>query len=296
MSIAVVFDSAGTLLNTYRVAKDIAKGKLLPGIETTTLTFSSPDRVLIVIPVHSKDLIGTPADMLLSEYLVKNNIHFGVSCTRKIITAEAIGDVLYTDTRARTGDLAECIKNVWSICKAESVMTLNSGAIVNMAEGAIEFTITAGGWPFTGAKETITALHRMGVPTFIASGDRSTKLERMADHLGIPRDRVYGVATPSMKAQIVTDLKEDYDRVMMVGDGINDLCALKKADIAILTVQQPGDRPEELYKAADYVVRTVSEVVPIVQRLLSPEDPPGKIPDRDCRTHDIKGNMTRIQH
>ncbi|MFA7303573.1 MAG: haloacid dehalogenase, partial [Methanoregula sp.] len=77
MSIAVVFDSAGTLLNTYRVAKDIAKGKLLPGIETTTLTFSSPDRVLIVIPVHSKDLIGAPADMLLSEYLVKNNIHFG---------------------------------------------------------------------------------------------------------------------------------------------------------------------------------------------------------------------------
>jgi soluble P-type ATPase len=273
MSIAVVFDSAGTLLNTYRVAKDICNNKLLPGIETTTLTFSSPDRVLIVLPVHSKNVIGTPQDMLLSEYLVKNNIGFGVSCTRKIITAEAIGDVLYTDTQAQVGDLQECIRNVWSMCKAESILTLNSGAIVNMAAGAIEFTITAGGWPFDGAKETITALHRMGVPTFIASGDRSTKLERMADHLGIPRDRVFGVATPSMKAQIVIDLQDEYDHVLMVGDGINDLCALEKADIAILTVQQPGDRPEGLYKAADYVVRNVSEVIPIVQDLIaSPEN------------------------
>jgi soluble P-type ATPase len=273
MSIAVVFDSAGTLLNTYRVAKDICNKKLLPGIETTTLTFSSPDRVLIVLPVHSKNVIGTPQDMLLAEYLVKNNIGFGVSCTRKIITAEAIGDVLYTDTWARVGDLQECIRNVWSMCKAESILTLNSGAIVNMAAGAIEFAITAGGWPFDGAKETVTALHRMGVPTFIASGDRSTKLEKMADHLGIPRDRVFGVATPSVKAQIVTDLQDEYDHVLMVGDGINDLCALEKADIAILTVQQPGDRPEGLYNAADYVVRNVSEVIPIVQDLItSPEN------------------------
>jgi hypothetical protein len=69
MSVAVVFDSAGTLLNTYRVAKDIRNQKLLPGIETTTLTFSSPDRVLIVLPVHSKDLMAAPPETLLSEYL-----------------------------------------------------------------------------------------------------------------------------------------------------------------------------------------------------------------------------------
>ncbi|MEI7648177.1 MAG: HAD family hydrolase [Methanomicrobiales archaeon] len=268
MSVAVVFDSAGTLLNTYRVAKDICNKKLLPGIETTTLTFSSPDRVLVVLPVQSKVMINTPADTILSEYLVQNDIGFGVSCTRKITTAEEIGDILYADKQARVGDLQECIRNVWTVCKAESIVTLNSGAIINMALGAIEFTITAGGWPFDGAKETISALHRMGVPTFIASGDRVTKLEKMADHLGIPRDRVYGVATPTVKAQIVSDLKQEYDKVLMVGDGINDLCAMRNADIAILTIQQAGDRPEELYAAADHVVKDVSAVLPIVQELL----------------------------
>ena len=110
MSIAVVFDSAGTLLNTYRVAKDIRNRKLLPGIETTTLTFSSPDRVLVVLPVHSKEIMNTPGDMLLSSYLVEHNIGFGVSCTRKIVTAEEIGDVLYTDQQVRVSDLQECIR------------------------------------------------------------------------------------------------------------------------------------------------------------------------------------------
>jgi Cu+-exporting ATPase len=267
MTVAVVFDSAGTLLNTYRVAKDIGNHKLLPGIETTTLTFSSPDRVLIVLPVHSKDLMAAAAESLLSDYLIRHDIGFGISCTRKITTSEEIGDILYEDDRARVGDLQECIRNVWTVCRAESVVTLNSGAIINMAQRGIEFAITAGGWPFDGAKEAITALHRMGVPTFIASGDRVTKLERMADHLGIPRDRVYGVATPTVKAQIVSDLRQEYDRVLMVGDGINDLCAMRNADIAILTIQQPGDRPEELYKEADYVVKNVGDVVTIVQEL-----------------------------
>jgi Cu+-exporting ATPase len=275
MSVAVVFDSAGTLLNTYRVAKDIRNKKLLPGIETTTLTFSSPDRVLVVLPVHSQEIISTPADTLLSEYLVLHEMGFGVSCTRKITTSEEIGNILYTDKGARIGDLQECIRNVWTVCKAESVVTLNSGAIIDMACGAVEFAITAGGWPFDGAKETITALHRMGVPTFIASGDRVTKLEKMADHLGIPRDRVYGVATPSVKAQIVSDLQQEYDSVLMVGDGINDLSAMRKANIAILTIQQPGDRPEELYAAADCVVNDVSAVLPIVQKLLTSQKKAG---------------------
>jgi Cu+-exporting ATPase len=267
MTVAVVFDSAGTLLNTYRVAKDVIRQVLMPGIETTTLTFSSPDRVLIVLPVHSKHIITTPPDILLSAYLVENQIGFGISCTRKITTAEEIGDMLYTDTKTHVGDLQECIRNVWGVCRGETMLALNSGAILNMAQKAIEFTITAGGWPFEGAKDTITALHRMGVPTFIASGDRSTKLEIMADHLGIPRDRVYGVATPSVKAQIVSDLKKEYDQVVMVGDGINDLSAFRKADTAILTVQQAGNRPEELFRAADYVINHVGDVLPIVGAL-----------------------------
>jgi Cu+-exporting ATPase len=89
---------------------------------------------------------------------------------------------------------------------------------------------------------------------------------------------VYGVATPTVKAQIVTDLRQEYDRVLMVGDGINDLCAMQNADVAVLTVQQAGDRPEALYKEADHIVKNVSEVIPIVQGLLADT----RISDRDA--------------
>jgi Cu+-exporting ATPase len=267
MSIAVVFDSAGTLLHTYRVAKDVIHGELLPGIETVTLTFSSPERVLVVIHVHSRDIIETPPETSLSSYLVRNRVGFGVSCTRKVLVAEEVGKVLYEDTFADVGDLQDCIRNVWNVCHREAVVTMNSGVIINMGLPGIEFTVTTGGKPFEGAREAIRELHREGIPAFIASGDRVAKLEKMADYLGIPRDRVYGIATPTLKAQIVADLQAEYDKVVMVGDGINDLLAMKRADVAILTEEQSGEKHDELYKAADHVVQNVREVVAIVKSL-----------------------------
>jgi Cu+-exporting ATPase len=270
MSVAVVFDSAGTLLHTYRAVRDVSGGRMMPGVETVTLTFSSPDRVLVVIHVHSRDIIESPPDMLLSNYLTDNMTGYGISCTRKIITTDEISEVLYNDTHARIRDLQECIRDVWAVCKQEAVVTMNSGVIINMASRSIEFTVTTGGRPFEGAREAVNELHRMGVPTYIASGDRLAKLEKMADYLGIPRDRVFGVATPTVKAQIVADLQGEYDTVVMVGDGINDICAMKKADVAILTEEQAGEKPEDLYKAAHYVVKSVREVVDIVRGLIPP--------------------------
>jgi soluble P-type ATPase len=270
MSLAVVFDSAGTLLRTYRTAKNVTTGEVIPHVETTNLTFSSDERVLIALNIHSREVIEASQSMLLSAYLAEHHIGFGISCTRKVLTADEVGEVLYSDTHARINDLSECIRDVWSCCKRESILSMNSGVIVNMGLPGIEFTLTVGGRPFSRAKETITALHKMGVPTFIASGDRVTKLERMADYLGIPRDRVFGIATPSIKARIVEDLKKEYETVVMVGDGINDIAAMKKADYAVLTRQQPGERPDRLYAAADQVIAEVCEVVQIVRKLQCP--------------------------
>lgn len=267
--VAVVFDSAGTLLRTYRVARDVISGQLMPGVETVMLTFSDPSRVLLVLHLHSQAVMEEDPETLLSLYLTREQAGFGVSCTRSVMTTEEIANVLYRDTNAHLRDLQECIRNVWLTCRDEEIVTMNSGVIVNLDRRGIEFTVTTGGSPFPGAKEVITTLHRMGVPTFIASGDRATKLERMADFLGIPRDRVYGVATPGMKAEIVRELKQDFQKVVMVGDGINDLNALREADVAVLSEEQGTEKPSELYAVADHVIGSVRDVTQIVTYLCS---------------------------
>ncbi len=268
MSVAVVFDSAGTLLRTYRVARDLLQDEMLIEVETIPLTFADEGRVLVLLHLRSRSVIDAPPDQLLSNYLQEQSIGFGVSCSQKIVPADDVAEILYTDRQARISDMQACIRRVWSCCKQETVVAMNSGVILNLDLPGIEFTVTTGGRPFRGAQEAISELHRMGVPVYIASGDRVTKLERMGDYFGIPRERVYGVATPSMKARIVEELQEQYDKVVMIGDAINDLKAFQKADLAILTEQQSDTKPGILYANTDLVIRDVSEVPGIVAKLL----------------------------
>jgi len=269
MSIAVVFDSAGTLLRTFRVAKNIKGQDLLLDVETTLLTFTSPNRVLIVLHAHSRDIVAATAEEFLSDYLREHEVGFGIACSRRVIAADEVKEIVYSDHTARIRDLQECIRTVWAHCREEALVAMDSGAIIDLRSRTIEYVITSGGKPFDGAKETVTELHRRGIPAFIASGDRAAKLEKIADHLGIARDRVFGVATPQIKARIVEELKTRYDMVIMVGDGINDLAAFSRADLAILTEQQSAERPRELYNQADFVVKKVSEVLGIVQNVCS---------------------------
>ncbi|MBR1368984.1 haloacid dehalogenase, partial [Methanocalculus chunghsingensis] len=69
MTIAVVFDSAGTLLRTYRAAKDVFAGTLLGDVESTTLTFDDADRILVLLNVHSENVMQGDSDQLLSAFL-----------------------------------------------------------------------------------------------------------------------------------------------------------------------------------------------------------------------------------
>lgn len=161
------------------------------------------------------------------------------------------------------------IRDCWmKVSQRSDNFALNAGAIINLRMKKIEFTIAAAGYPFPGVREMITMLHGLGVAVFIASGDRTEKLALIADQIGVPRNRVHGIATPVTKAQIVQNLKTEYDVVVMTGDGINDLSAMKAADVAILTVQQEGARPEILFETADYVIENICQAARIIREMI----------------------------
>jgi Cu+-exporting ATPase len=269
MSVGIVFDSAGTLLKTNRAVKNIKSGLLYnDSLESTMLTFEDRDRILVLLNLSSSELMHVAPERNLSEYLRESHTEFGISCGRNIIDADCVGTIIYSDPLCKAADLQEVNRACRQTVEKESeLFAMNAGLIVNLRENTIEFTLAAAGYPFPGVKDMISTLHQKGIAVYVASGDRTSKLELVADKIGIPRDRVHGVATPVTKARIVKSLKGEYDVVVMVGDGINDLSAMREADVSILTLQQKGERPEILIKQAGYIIHDIREVVGIVDGL-----------------------------
>ena len=81
------------------------------------------------------------------------------------------------------------------------------------------------------AAETVTALHGLGIKTSLVSGDRRSAVEDVADKLGI--DDFHAQCTPQQKLEIIQAAQRDGERVVMVGDGINDAPVLAGADTSI---------------------------------------------------------------
>ncbi|SCW35625.1 Cu2+-exporting ATPase [Sphingobium faniae] len=73
------------------------------------------------------------------------------------------------------------------------------------------------------ASETLQSLRDMGLKTLIASGDRPEALEDIARQTGTT---AIGALRPADKLALIERLKDQGERVLMVGDGLNDGPAL----------------------------------------------------------------------
>ena len=107
------------------------------------------------------------------------------------------------------------------------------------------------------AKETITAFRALGLELKVISGDDPQTVAALAKQVGFPEDvklvsgpelaamsqselgraaaeaTIFGRITPEQKTQLVDALLHQGKRVAMVGDGVNDVLALKKASLGI---------------------------------------------------------------
>ena len=97
--------------------------------------------------------------------------------------------------------------------------------------------------PKDGAKELVAYLQSNGKKVVLLSGDRAGAVEAVASSLGI-REFHSGLL-PDQKAQYIQDLQEALSTprgkglwrkdpsVVMIGDGLNDIVALKTADVGV---------------------------------------------------------------
>jgi len=81
------------------------------------------------------------------------------------------------------------------------------------------------------AKESVDAIRSMGLELSIASGDHEDAVQEIANLLGIADSR--SRCSPAQKLQLIESLQAAGNRVVMVGDGINDAPVLAGADASI---------------------------------------------------------------
>ncbi len=118
-----------------------------------------------------------------------------------------------------------------------------------------------------GAKSVVKALHRAGIKTVVITGDQSLTAHHIGEELGLSGDEplrildasdlkglrerdMEGVVTrahifarlsPAQKLQIIQAYQRTGMGVVMVGDGINDVLALKVADVGIAMGRDGSD-------------------------------------------------------
>ena len=81
------------------------------------------------------------------------------------------------------------------------------------------------------ARMAIEALRSMGIQSMLLTGDHVATAESVALSVGI--ERVVADVRPEEKLAAIRKLQAEGERVVMVGDGINDAPALKAADVGI---------------------------------------------------------------
>ncbi|MBS7325601.1 MAG: heavy metal translocating P-type ATPase [Thiopseudomonas sp.] len=81
------------------------------------------------------------------------------------------------------------------------------------------------------APDLLAACRQMGWHTLLLSGDSSPMVQEVARELGIEDAR--GGLTPDDKLAVLQDLHAKGHRVLMLGDGVNDVPVLAAADISI---------------------------------------------------------------
>lgn len=124
-----------------------------------------------------------------------------------------------------------------------------------------------------GSADAVRALGEHGVPVKILTGDNRHVAARVAAEVGVPvgeivtgsridecddadlaalvpRTTVFAKLTPGHKARIVAALREHGNAVGFVGDGVNDVPALRAADVAVA----PDTATEVAKDAADLVL------------------------------------------
>ena len=217
----VVFDKTGTL--TYgklRISQIYNYSKL-------------SDKELIRLAGSIEEKSTHPIGKAFVEYMQENKIlKSEVKNIENIVGYGLTGEVENKKIILGNRKIIEkfSIKN--NHLEDEKILALNGNSIVYIAnEKEILALIGVNDIVRKNAKDVISRLKNHNIKTIMLTGDNKETAGKIGEELGITK--VISNVLPSQKSETIKKLKEDGNRVMMCGDGINDSPALTNADIGV---------------------------------------------------------------
>lgn len=262
MKKAVVFDNSGTLIQRFRVIKDVINDDIFTDINSLDLIDSADALTLVVLQYNTNKLLNLDPDTLISDVIKNCEIDFDISYSTKQFSKAEVKDILFADNSTKVSDITDSFDILRE--KIPHMELCNGSAlIVDMNSGVVAYTITSAGKFFPKVFETIEILKSRGIEIYIASGDRKGAINRLACMLDVPLDNAYGTVSTRGKCELVSILQDGGYKVMMVGDGLNDILAFNRADISVLTIEQQEEVSPKMMDKTDYIIRDIFEVTNI---------------------------------
>ncbi|MBU8567273.1 cadmium-translocating P-type ATPase [Virgibacillus pantothenticus] len=218
---AIAFDKTGTLTNgkpevtDFHIHPDYTKEEILPIAMAMEQDSTHPLAHAIVTFCRQNKIDVLPQDIQVSVFTLAGN---GISAIIQNVTWE-IGKPDYIGFEAyfehTTKQLAAEGKTIVYVKKGDQVVALF----------ALKDTVR------NDSIQAIKLLKQQGIHTVMLTGDHELTAKAIAEEAGI--DEYVANCLPHEKVEEIKKLKEAYQHVAMVGDGINDGPALATANIGI---------------------------------------------------------------
>jgi Cu2+-exporting ATPase len=147
------------------------------------------------------------------------------------------------------GRLFRLGRPAWALAEGRLEYTVAEGrsVVVLTSDGSMLATFEIEDRVRPGAKEVVRHLHRLDLPVEIHSGDRAETVERLAAELDVSQSA--GELLPSEKLARIREFAAAGRKVLMVGDGLNDVPALAAAHVSMA----PATAADIGRSAADFV-------------------------------------------
>lgn len=112
------------------------------------------------------------------------------------------------------------------------------------------------------SKELLEYLKKNNYTTYLLSGDRKKSVDNVGDYLQI--DNLYHSLLPHEKYSIVEKIKKEGNKIVYVGDGINDSPSLKISDVGISMGSMGADISKE---CADIIIVNddISKIIDVIK-------------------------------